>query len=188
MWVRAITCCNIRQGLCPEVCAICFSCVRSWKHLNWVLQQPMPGKSVYRLTFSCAPLIISSPVFIPAIFWSTRYHLDAPGRLQPEKLGENSGNVFAQNCHFPYFGWNVERWMTDLKIFQCCYKIGSQYRCCSTWHLLWVPECWIPFFFWESKNGCLYVSDQIQRQLGWAATIHFLFDLNYLNLLQYSWS
>lgn len=142
MWVCAIMCYNVGWGLCPEVYAICFSCVCSWKHLNCLLQQPMPGKTVCRLTFSCAPLIISSPIFIPAIFWSTRYHLDAPGRLQPKRLGEDTANVIS---HFPYFGWNVERWMALIwKYSSAVYKTVSQCRCCSTWHLLWVPQYWIP--------------------------------------------
>lgn len=144
MWVCAIMCYVVRQGLCPEVFAICFSCVCSWKHLNGLLQQPMPGKSVYGLTFSCALLIISSPIFIPAICWSTRYHLDAPGRLQPKRVGENTGNVIVQNCHFPYFGWNVGRWMTLIwKYSSVVYK--TRYRSCSTRHLLRVPQYWIPF-------------------------------------------
>lgn len=145
MWVCAIICYNIRRGLCPEVCTICFSWVCSWKRQNCLLQQPMPGKSVYGLTFSCAPLIISSPIFIPAICWSTRYHLDAPGRLQPQRLGQNTGNFIAQNCHFPYFGWNVERLMTLIWKYSSVYKTGCQHRCYRRWHLLRVPKYWIPF-------------------------------------------
>lgn len=117
MWVCAIICYILRRGLCPEVFAICFSCVCSWNHLNCLLQQPMPGKSVYGLTFSCALIIISSPIFIPAICWSTRYHSDAPGRLQPKRVDENTGNVIDQNYHFPYFGWNAEwLWFENIPV------------------------------------------------------------------------
>lgn len=61
----------------------------------------------------------------------------------------------------------------DLKIFQCCLQNRVSVQVIQYMAPLVGSKVLDPFPFWESKNGCLQVSDQIQRQLGWAVTIYF---------------
>lgn len=52
-------------------------------------------------------------------------------------------------CHWselPFSIFWMKCWMTLIwKYSSVVYKTGSQYRCYSTRHLLWVPQYWIPF-------------------------------------------